>query len=375
MAIARKLLQREQMTEERLHAHWFGGPQVPFWNYDPAKITMGVEIEYFIARGDDASFTLATREDYRKVRDYLIDKLGYIDRNLHDQPGRVSKDTHLGFIAIKPDFAWHILEVSLPPRSAIAELGALIDSVQIDIDTALREHGLRRLGISCLPGPRKVELVGQERLSEFASAAHARLGMAAKTDPFCDPMFPAYTAATHVHLNAFNEQALSLWPVLFAIEAGAGEIYCRGKTFAGVTVESVRSEFLNRAMGADYRLKAIPDMKPQNISDYVGLMNSSTFAFPHDRFFPVRDVSYVRPSKYGTIEFRSACTAPAVEQIQEIVCWRVIQLVAAHRCLTSKAPIPEILQATLENLVAIGIVPESAARSIRQKVDASRWCA
>lgn len=363
------------MTEERLRAHWFAGPQVPFWDYDPAKITMGVEIEYFIARGDVANFTLATRDDYLKVRDYLIDKRGYMDRNLHDQPGRVSKDTRVGFIAIKPDFAWHILEVSLPPRSSIAELGELIASVQADIDTALREHGLIRLGISCLPGPRKVELVGQERLSEFTSAAHARLGNAAVTDPFCDPLFPAFTAATHVHLNAYNEQALSLWPALFAIEAGGGEIYCRGKTFAGITVESVRSEFLNRAMGAEYRLKAIPDMIPRNISDYVELMNTSTFAFPNDRFFPVRDVSYIRPSKYGTIEFRSACTVPGIDEILEIVSWRVTQLVAAHRCLTSTSSIQEVLKATLESLVASGILPKSSVRAIRQKVDASRWCA
>jgi hypothetical protein len=31
------------VTPEMLRAYWFGWPQVPFWNYDPSKLQVGVE--------------------------------------------------------------------------------------------------------------------------------------------------------------------------------------------------------------------------------------------------------------------------------------------------------------------------------------------
>jgi hypothetical protein len=361
------------MTEERLHAHWFSGPQAPFWNYDPRKITTGIEIEYFIARGDESNFILATRDDYLKVMQHLVNRSGYKDHKLHDQPGRISKDTQSGFIAVKPDFAWHILEVSLPPRSNVTEQAVMIENVLAEIDDALSQHELKRLTISCLPGPQKVDLVGQERLSDFTRAVHQQSGDGGARNPFCDPYFPAYTAATHVHLNAFNDAALNMWPALFAIEAGVGEIYCRGRSFDGISVESVRSEFLKHSMGPGYKLKGIPEKVPVSPAEYAAAMNGSNHAFPHDRFFPVRDVSYIRPSKYGTIEFRSACTTPTVDEIIEIACWRMTQLVAANTFLTSTLRIQESVSAAIQILDKLGIVPDKTARVIDAKIAASEW--
>ncbi len=82
-------------------------------------------------------------------------------------------------------------------------------------------------------------------------------------------------------------------------------------------------------MGDGYKLKGIPDNIPSTIGEYVEAMNASDRVFPHDLFFPVRDVSYIRPSRYGTIEFRSACSNPVVDEILEIVCWRVVELISA----------------------------------------------
>jgi len=47
-----------------LRAYWFGGPQVPFWNYDPSKLQVGVKIEYFIAKRGASPLSLATRADW-----------------------------------------------------------------------------------------------------------------------------------------------------------------------------------------------------------------------------------------------------------------------------------------------------------------------
>ena len=47
------------VTPEMLRAYWFGWPQVPFWNYDPSKLQVGVKIEYFIAKRGASPLSLA----------------------------------------------------------------------------------------------------------------------------------------------------------------------------------------------------------------------------------------------------------------------------------------------------------------------------
>jgi hypothetical protein len=371
MALLEKKLTHELMTQERLLRHWFGGPQVPFWNYDPRMLTIGVELEYLIARGRQESFIgteeliLATQKDYHVAMCHLIADAGYQPLEIADQPGRIGKDTKTGFIAIKPDFAWHILEVSLPPRRNLIEIQELIESVLREIDRALEKAFLRRLTISSLPRPPKsMELVDMARMQGFTSSVRQKNG----DNPFLDPMFPAYITATHVHLNAFDREALSIWPHLYSIEASIGEIYCRAKSFAGQKVESVRSEFLRHTMGDSYKLKGIPEHIPNSVDDYLDALNTSDPAFPNDKFFPVRDVSYIRPSRFGTIEFRSACSSPEVSELVEICAWRITQLVAASRMAHAKADLLDTVIRTTEHLTKIEVLPESAAASMLAKV-------
>jgi len=47
------------VTPEMLRAYWFGWPQVPFWNYDPSKLQVGVGVEYFIAKRGASPLSLA----------------------------------------------------------------------------------------------------------------------------------------------------------------------------------------------------------------------------------------------------------------------------------------------------------------------------
>jgi len=358
------------MTEERLRAHWFGGLQAPFWNYNPAELTMGVELEYFIARGDEKNFILANKQEYFETIRHLTSGNRYKDHKLHDQPGRISKDTRAGYVAIKPDFAWHILEISLPPRPSITQMRELVEETLGEVDAALAAAGLKRLQISCLPHPPpQVDLVELERMSAFTQSVTQKAAEGSSFDPFVDPLFPAYMVSTHVHFNAFDLSALSLWPSLFAIEAEVGEIYCRARSFSGRDVRSVRTEFMKKTMGSGYKLKGIPDPVPTSIEDYVLAMNTSTRAFPKDPFFPVRDVSYIRPSRYGTIEFRSACSAYAVDEIIEIICWRMMQLLAARKMSLGNFTAREAISIATSELVDAGIVPEGASKRILAKVD------
>ena len=316
------------MTEERLRKHLFGGPQVPFWNYDPEQITIGVEIEYFIARvHTDGRFTLATKSEYLSVIENLKRSHSYVDRNLLGQPGRVSKDTECGFITIKPDFAWHILEISFPPRKSIDDLRRLLNNVFSEVDLALSAVGLERLDISVLPNvPEKMELVELDRL-------HGHIDVLKKQgnlDDFCVPFFPALIAATHIHINCFNEESMPVLPYLYAVEPAIMEKFSRANGFRSNLHKNARTALYESTLGKDYCLRTIPKQVPTGLNELAIAYNSSTKLFPNDSFFPVRDMSYIRPSKYGTLEFRSACSYRDIDTVLRIAQSRTKQLIMAQ---------------------------------------------
>jgi len=315
------------MTVERLRKHLFGGPQVPFWNYDPSQITVGVEVEYFIAHTfPDGSFKLATKHEYLEVMEHLKNDFGYKDRNLANQPGRVSKDTEHGFIAIKPDFAWHILEISLPPRRDLDALKVLLDRIIFEVDTCLAKVKLSRLNLSCLPDvPHDAELVDLDRLRGHIDALKTQ----DSGSIYSAPIFPALIVATHVHLNVLNEKTYKLLPALYEKEPAAREQFCRAQSFRGQKSNKHREKFYQTSLGPDYKLCDIPSPIPSSIAEYCVLFNSSAKIFPNDNFFGARDLTTIRPTRYGTLEFRSACSFLESEKIMDIVRFRIKTFVDA----------------------------------------------
>jgi hypothetical protein len=338
----------EPMTVERMREYLFGGPQVPFWNYDPNQLTVGVEVEYFIAHiHPDQSYTLATKAEYLRVMDHLVKQYGYKDHKLTDQPGRVSRDTEFGFIAIKPDFAWHILEISFPPRKDMQVLRTLIENVFREVDRALAEEGLERLDISSLPDvPEKIELVELDRLAAFSDSISERQS----DSRFFVPNFPALVVATHIHLNAFNESKFKLFHQLFAVEKQYFALFDRSQAFRNSKPKSIRDEFMKVSMSDDYILKCIPPVVPSSIEKYVEIMNASAPTFPNDKFFPVRNVTYIRPTKYGTLEFRSSCSTKQVDEIIMIAIWRIVQLIFSERSRDPDSTAPTSIETILNSL-------------------------
>ena len=310
------------MTAERLRAHWYGENRVPFWNYDPALLTMGVEIEYFIAHVHGDDFTLATKDEYLAVIDCLVRDFGYKDFGLKDQPGRVSKETDRGFIAIKPDFAWHILEIALPPRHSLEDIKELLETTLFEVDQALAKFGLERLDLSCLPDvPDKMDLVELDRLRGYSTASKSA------SQKYGDVMaFPALITATHVHLNCSDEKILSLMPMLYINDEKNRNKYVRIQTFRGIETRNFRTDFYENGLGLDYGLRTIPNKIPRSVDDYVALFNRSEKLFPNDNFFHVRDMSYIRPTRHGTLEFRSACSFHSAEDVLNVVSLRKQQL-------------------------------------------------
>lgn len=322
------------MTSDRLADHLFGGPQVPFWNFNITNLFAGVEVEYFIGNQTGPTFQLASKSQYMNVVNRLVAKSSYKNWNLRDQPGRISKDTESGFIIIKPDYAWHILEIAFPPRKTTESLRPLISEVLGDLDLALHSEGLQRLDISCLPqAPKAMDLVELDRISLHEKCVKQKV----QGRPTIDPHFPAYIAATHVHLNASSKDSLRFLPNLYEFEPLTMKMYSRARRFEGQDYENVRTEFYSETLGHDYLLQTTPKKIPASIEDLRDAMNGSAHLFPNDRFYPVRDMSYIRPTKIGTLEFRSACSFADPEMILEIALWRKAQLIAGTSELSAKA--------------------------------------
>jgi hypothetical protein len=317
---------RQKMTPERLRQHLYENTKAKFWDYNPEKLSIGLEIEYFIAHKNEHASHLASQRDYMQVIEHLKNHNGYRDWVLYDQPGRISRDTDIGFVVIKPDFAWHILEVSLPPRNSVNQVAKLLVEVLGEIDEVLAKFGLERLDVSCLSDPPpKMDLVQLDRLGQIADTF-----MAKKSDqPTIDPAFPAYITATHVHLNVSDELTLGYFPNLYHLDKVISERFNRARTFRGRVYENVRTSLYRDTLGADYLLHTYPEKPATNIEELCEQMNKSPKLFPKDRFFAVRDMSYIRPTSYGTLEFRSCCSYKDPEKVVEIVKWRTAQIMAA----------------------------------------------
>lgn len=320
------LVTHPNMSTELLREYLFGSPKAKFWDYDPDKLTFGIEVEYFVARTSPDGFQLAKREEYLSVVSELVCHHGYIDRGLPDQPGRISRDVDAGFIVIKPDFAWHILEVSLPPFKSLGELKTLLTDVLYSVDYALAKFGLKRLDLSCLSDPpSSIDLVKLDRLGQISETFKPK-----RADrPTQDPAFPAYVAATHVHLNVSNEDVLTFFPALYQLDRVIAQRFTRGQFFRGQTYENVRTALYRDTLGDDYLLHTYPPEPATSLNELCDQMNRSPKLFPRDGFFPVRDMSYIRPTRYGTLEFRSACSFNHVDKIIDIVKWRQAQIIAA----------------------------------------------
>jgi hypothetical protein len=131
-------------------------------------------------------------------------------------------------------------------------------------------------------------------------------------------VFPALIAATHIHLNVFEESMLPCLPTLYQQEDALLNEFSREQTFKGEHGNRHRSKFYESTLGVDYILRTIPKIIPTSLVDYCALYNNSHQLFPNDGFYPVRDLTYIRPTRYGTVEFRSACSFKSIERILQL---------------------------------------------------------
>ena len=299
------------LTPERLREHWFSRPAYPHWQYRLENLLFGLEVEYHVAQKGNHRRLFKKADFEAFVR--LLKQYGYAKYESVAHHWRVSKDTELGYIVIKPDFAFHVLEIALPPRSDLAVMTNLLNEVLQEVDSCIDDLGFERLSESFLHlNPSELELVETARLEGYLECLQDQ----ARKNEFSERHFPAFMAATHVHLNVSAEEDLRLLPILYELEWLALTLFDR--THHPPDVRSLRTLYYRNAFGNDYRLVGVPERIPFSLSEYIQQFNASPRLFPYDPFFPVRDCSLIRPTMYGTLEFRSACSPLKIETAGDI---------------------------------------------------------
>jgi len=312
----------KHLTVDRLHSHLFSQSKYPSWNGDIEKLIFGVESEYLVLRqGTQDEYLDGIR--FLQLLDQLKTKHSYKQRSSEDI-WRISKDTEWGFVTIKPDFGFHILEISYPPRGCPRELRVLIKRTLTEVDEALDQIDFERAPYGVVRNPEfAFECVQIDRLKNFIEQFSPRTQNSSK---YYFPHFPAMIAATQVHLNISHEGVFRDLTAMYELEWKIVDEFSTSTQFNNEILGCARTLLYEETLSSDYRLKNIPNPIPTDIESYVELFNSSRTLFKHDTFFPVRDMTAIRPRPFGSIEFRSTCTQGDVDRILGICAYRAAQV-------------------------------------------------
>lgn len=311
------------LSLEEYNNYLFGAHKFPSWDKNWEQLLIGVELEYLLL--NEVGLPISKKQA-QCIFQEILNQSEFKTRSL-DQSNEILSigiDTHLGFISIKPDFAYNILEVSFPPRNSPSELFELIDSTLIFLDKILNSQRVFRQPTSVLNNPNlDFEFVHLPRLKNYLESFDTRIPT---SPPFHWPWFPAFISSTQIHLNILEVDTFKNLKLLYEPEWLTIPLFSNCQQFNGLSCKHTRTLLYEETFGPEYKLVTIPDPIPTNIQEYVNLFNSSRQIFPADPFFPVRDYTYVRPRSLGTVEFRSICSQLTTESIMEAITFRILQL-------------------------------------------------
>lgn len=315
-------------TVDKLHRHLFGQQTFSSWQGQVENLLVGIELEYFLARADNDRILMRRREFEEFLKH--MEGHGFNRQFSRGQTARISRDASPGFIVIEPDFAYHLLEVALPPRLDPTELLNMLESTLSTIDEVLAAMGFQRLrtGILTDPPGDDFDRVNLQRLDGVVET-FINHGLAAGANhPLFAPNLAAYLAATHIHLNAVdNSDSLAALPALFEIEWLAHSLFSRCKNFRGVDYGNARALMYTHTFPDSYELVHIPKDIPNSIEQLaMCYARSQPKLFPQEPILGIKDMSVIRAKPFGTFEFRSACSMPTAQEILQVAAFRVLQL-------------------------------------------------
>lgn len=290
------------------------------WDGGAAGLFFGVEHERFVF-GPDRPPTDAAIGTFFDLLLAAGGRCTHRDRLGRCLTVKLSVDEHE--VSIKNDFCSHIVETVFPPLQRAATFRHLFDQVDRRLNLAAKGSGLRFLGGSVLGDvppktvlrPSDTDAQGQ-RLRELIDRPLPNSRLA-------EPCFFAAICATQIHFNILDAKFFGALRKLYALEYLFPLLFSNGRVFRDQSAHCIRPLMYGGNFRSDYWACSIPTPIPTTVQDYAqALTNSRTF---------IRDYSFIAPTRYGTVEFRTGCSQPNAERILEMVALRMALLQLIHK--------------------------------------------
>ncbi len=131
--------------------------------------------------------------------------------------------------------------------------------------------------------------------------------------PLFHPDFPACFAATHVSLGVGEAEAIRLLPGYYAFEFLVPLWFSTSPQFQSVQAHCVRPLAWEANFHKPYPLLGIPDPIPRDLTEYEQYRSQCS----------LRDYSFVAIRNAERLEFRSACSQPTIEAVEQLIRFRL----------------------------------------------------
>jgi hypothetical protein len=285
------------------------------------ELRVGLELEYLVVDGKSEPIQ-------KSAFDKIIEKLSEAFPN-----SRIKRDEAIQILVcnmgrgvtleVKPDFAFNVVELSL----GVLTYGLFRELTPVVLERffeTLGTLGLRIEKRSVVNSRRdQIEIVPLPRLAGYLEQFEEdRKSLVGK------PWYPAEIASIQVHVESLTQDFFDLAPYFFIQEFIFNKKYNFGTSFEFSNPSGVgRFGYYEKSLGEKYLLKTIPEKIYDGIAQYEEYADASIPYFKEDPISPVRDLTFVRPRSFGTIEFRSACTNSDFRVIDELVLQRIAQVI------------------------------------------------
>ncbi|MHB0939416.1 MAG: hypothetical protein ACYC6A_23730 [Armatimonadota bacterium] len=319
---------------------------VASWQDDLRQLDYGIEQEQFIFHLDG---TPPSREETIAVFETLATR-GMTPKAYH-QSGEllaVKREMPGGPLVMKNDFCSHIFEIAFPPVRSVDEFTEIYHEAEVLATEVLAGFGLRvRPGGSLAAMPEEIVLRAsdsddvQKRMDHYDSRPLPKR-------PFSHRFFFAGMCSIHCHLNILDDALYSRLPAMYSVEYLVPLLYSESPVFNGRRAHCVRPLMYRDGFCLAYRASAIPDPIPTTRTAYRAFIAGSQ-GF-------IRDYTFIAPSWRGTVEFRTACVQPSLDELIEVLALRVALVLGVSRGYWHERP---NLHALFWNACLTGTAPQA----------------
>ena len=279
----------------------------------------GVEHEIFVLARDNSPPELLQMHDYfLRIAEANNGKTSY--RN--NIASSVLIPTIFGNLEIKNDYCTHILEFAFPPVIQPSDFIALFADIENQT-----QHLFDVLGLIVVPGgaieiPSKFHMCPSH--DDDGQRTKQVLSRVLPPKPLANIHFNAAIAATQIHLDLFDEKIYGCLPTLYDLEYIVPLCFSESTNLFGCAAHCIRPLVYFDNFEDAYLANAVPLTVPNSKTEYEKLLRGT-------KDF-IRDYSFIAPTSYRTIEFRTGCSQKDVNHILEMVAFRVAALMACLDC-------------------------------------------